>query len=148
MEITDYDKLFYTSAVEYLYNKFEIAGEFVRNNGLTSIPVEELTDMMIISMKEWLGSDEGESWLNTLGYYKTSMSSMTFSGCASVYLDSTELCPVCSGNFIATHGNVCERCGGIICGPCVSIVDKDYGVLWCDSCIQSEGLTNILIYGE
>jgi len=140
LKVTENDKIFYTSAIEYLYNKFEIAGEFVKNNGLSSIPVDKLTDMMIISMKEWLRGRDGENWLNTIGYYKTSVSYITYSGCATIKLDGTELCPACSGSFIAQHGLICERCGNLMCGPCVSVVDDNYGIVWCNSCIKEEGL--------
>lgn len=147
MEVTEYDKIFYTSAIEYLYNKFEIAGEFVKNNGMDSLPMSELSDMMIVSLKEWLGCEEGENWLSTIGYYKATISGV-YCGEPHINLNGVELCSVCSGSFINTRGRVCERCGNTFCSPCVSVVDRSYDIAWCETCIETEGLTNILYDNE
>ena len=145
MEITDKDRLFYSSAVERLTERFEIAREFVRNNGLPSMPMEELTTMMIIGIKEWVEGEEGEEWLSTLGYSKANQITVsgtihfTISGCT---------CPSCSGAFSDIHGMYCERCGKYVCSPCMTIVDPIYQIGWCDDCLKKQPLTNQLVYSE
>lgn len=141
MEVTEKDKLFYNSAMEYLYNKFEIAGEFVKHDGLTSIPIEDMTTLMITSVKEWLISNDGREWLQTLNYYRADIAGDE-DNCVS--LGSLDLCPVCSGNFMVQNGLVCERCGKVTCGPCNAVVDNNYNIVWCEDCLREEGLTNLL----
>ena len=145
MEITDKDRLFYASAVERLTERFEIAKEFVRNNGLPSMPMEELTNMMIFEIKEWVNSREGEEWLSTLGYGKDGH--ITVSGAIHITL-SGATCPSCSGAFPEINGMHCERCGKYVCGPCVTIVDPIYQIGWCDDCLAEQPLTNLLVYSE
>lgn len=144
MEITTEDRFFYTNAVERLTEKFEIAREFVKTNGLSSMPMEELTNMMITGVKEWVTSETGEQWLSTLGYIK---SDMVLSGTLSLCL-SGSLCPVCSGQYMETYGMQCERCGRDICHPCGSIVDPVYHIGWCNECLAQQPITNLLIYNE
>lgn len=145
MEITDKDRLFYASAVERLTERFEIAREFVRNNGLPSMPMKELTDMMIFEIKAWVGSTEGEEWLSTLGYIKSG--EIVVSGTIHFTLSGC-MCPSCSGAFPEINGMYCERCGKYVCGPCVTIVDPIYQIGWCDECLEKQPLTNLLVYSE
>lgn len=145
MEITDKDRFFYSSAVERLTERFEIAKEFLRNNGIPSLPMEELTDMMIFEIKDWVIGQEGEQWLSSLGYSKHGQIAVSgtlhfnISGC---------LCPSCSGAFPQMNGMYCERCGKYMCGPCVTVVDPIYQIAWCDDCLADQPLTNHLIYSE
>ena len=145
MEITENDRFFYASAVEKLTERFEIAREFVRNNGMPSLPMEELSLMMITGIKEWVDGSEGEQWLSTLGYSKHD--TITVSGTIHITL-SGAMCPSCSGLFPQNNGMKCERCGRYTCGPCVSIVDPIYQVGWCDDCLKEQPLTNLLVYSE
>ena len=146
MDITDRDRFFYSNAVEQLTERFEIAREFVRNNGLPSLPMEELTSLMITGIKDWVSGDDGEQWLSTLGYVRAEAAAVTLSG---IHISlSGAMCPVCSGLFIETHGRRCEKCGQHTCSPCVSVVDPIYQVGWCSDCISEEPLTNLLVYNE
>lgn len=145
MFVTDQDRHFYSMAVEKLTEKFEIAREFVRNNGMNSMPMEELSDLMIFEVKSWVNSREGETWLSTMGYVREGI---TLSGCNITINISGAICPSCSGSFRASTGMVCECCGGYICGPCTSIVDPLYNIGWCDKCLESKPLTNLLVYNE
>lgn len=139
MDITEFDRTFYIIAVEYLTEKMAIADDFVKYNGMTSMPLEEITDLMISGIKEWIHSEYGEMWLHDLGYHK-----VTYSG-SVVSISGTDLCPVCSGNFFMNQSMACERCGRVVCNPCNSIVDNHYGILWCEQCLTEEGLTNVLL---
>lgn len=137
--------LFYSGAVDSLTQRFEIAREFVRHKGLSSLPMEELTNLMIIGIKEWLAGPQGEQWLSTIGYLKID-SNLTISG--AITLSSGSMCPVCSGVYHETHGVVCENCGKTICEPCLSIVDPIYHIGWCSDCLEKKPLTNLLVYSE
>ena len=143
MEITERDRLYYSRAIELLTQRFEIAREFVRNNGLSSLPMEELTSLMIVGIKEWLVGSQGEEWLSTMGYIKHE--GITISGSINI---SGTLCPVCSGMFPDLHGTRCENCGKWICNPCASIVDPIYQIGWCSECLSKYPLTNLLVYNE
>jgi hypothetical protein len=149
MEITDKDRLFYSNAMEVLTQRFEIAREFVRHNGLPSLPMEELTTLMIVGIKEWLTGTQGEQWLSTMGYVRhdhvTFPGNITMSGTVSL---SGTMCPVCSGFFSDIHGMHCECCGKLICNPCASIVDPVYQIGWCSDCLSKQPLTNLLVYNE
>jgi hypothetical protein len=145
LEVTETDIMFYSGAVEKLTHRFEIAREFVRHKGLSSLPMEELTNLMIVGIKEWLAGSQGEQWLHTVGYVKVG-STLTVSG--SIISLSGSVCPVCSGMYPQTHGAVCECCGRTICEPCLSIVDPIYHVGWCSNCLEEKPLTNLLVYNE
>jgi hypothetical protein len=146
LEITERDLLFYSGAVDSLTQRFEIAREFVRHKGLTSLPMEELTNLMIVGIKEWLSGTQGEQWLSTIGYIRVDSVDITYSG--AVILSSGSLCPVCSGMYHEMHGMTCECCGKTICGPCASIVDPIYHIGWCSDCLEEKPLTNLLVYSE
>jgi hypothetical protein len=145
LEVTDRDLLFYSGAVDSLTQRFEIAREFVRHKGLTSLPMEELTNLMIVGIKDWLSGSQGEQWLSTIGYIRVDPINMTYSGAIAI---SGSMCPVCSGMYHETHGMTCECCGKTICGPCVSIVDPIYHIGWCSDCLEEKPLTNLLVYSE
>lgn len=147
MEVTNIDRHYYFVALEDLTQRFEIEQEFVKNNGIACFPMEELTDLMIVGIKEWLISNQGESWLSTLGYVKQLGTPITISGCIHICI-SGSLCPVCSGSFYHTHGYNCENCGKFVCEPCASIVDPLYHIAWCSDCLADKPLTNLLVYNE
>jgi hypothetical protein len=146
LKVTEKDRFVYSSAMEALTQRFEIAREFVRNNGLPSLPMEDLANLMIKGIKEWLVGSQGEQWLSTIGYIKYD-SQITFSGSMHMSL-SGSMCPVCSGFFSEIHGVHCECCGKLICNPCSSIVDPIYQIGWCSDCLSKQPLTNLLIYSE
>jgi len=146
LEVTEKDMVFYSGAVDSLTQRFEIAREFVRHKGLSSLPMEELTNLMIVGVKEWLAGSQGEQWLSTIGYIRLD-SSMTISGSINITM-SGSMCPVCSGMYPETHGVICESCGKTICGPCMSIVDPIYHIGWCSDCLEKKPLTNLLVYSE
>jgi hypothetical protein len=146
LKVTEKDRFVYSSAMEALTQRFEIAREFVRNNGLPSLPMEDLANLMIKGIKEWLVGSQGEQWLSTIGYIKYD-SHITFSGSMHMSL-SGSTCPVCSGLFSEIHGVHCECCGKLICNPCSSIVDPIYQIGWCSDCLSKQPLTNLLIYSE
>lgn len=141
MKVTDTDRIFYNNAMESLTQRFEIAREFHRNNGMRSLPMEELTNLMIVGLKEWLVGLQGEQWLSTIGYIKCSVSGMAI-------LSSGSFCPVCSGYFPEALGRYCESCGRFVCDPCLSIVDPIYDIGWCNDCVSKNPLTNLLVYNE
>jgi hypothetical protein len=141
MIINETDHLYYNNAVEYVVEQLEITRNFIKYNGLTSFTSEEVSNLAISHVKEWLISKHGEHWLSTLGYSRM----LTMSGCSITLAD---YCPVCSGIYPQTDGTVCECCGRSICRPCSTIVDPQYDVEWCQSCVQRESLTNILANNE
>lgn len=148
MEVTETDMMFYSGAVESLTQRFEIAREFVRHKGLSSLPMEELTNLMIVGIKEWLAGSQGEQWLSTIGYVRLESNiPIVISGSIAISL-SGSMCPVCSGAFSEIHGMTCENCGKVICGPCASIVDPIYHIGWCSDCLSKQPLTNLLVYNE
>jgi hypothetical protein len=135
------DRLYYHNAVEYVVEQLEITRNFIKYNGLTSFTSEDVSEQAITYVKNWLLSNQGEQWLSTLGYSK--LSSITTNDCAITLAD---YCPVCSGIYPQTDGTVCECCGRSICRPCSTIVDPQYDVEWCESCVQREAITNLLPY--
>ena len=140
MIVTKEDRLFYATALEYVIEKFEINQSFAHYNGFASFPADEVSDMMILSVKTWLASPVGETWLGSIGYVRSNNDYiMTISG---------NICPVCSGSYLPVEGITCERCGRPVCGPCITIVDPHYHIGWCDCCVQDEALTNLLRYDE
>jgi hypothetical protein len=140
MIITETDHLYYNDAVEYVVEQLEITRNFIKYNGLTSFTSEEVSNLAITHVKEWLTSKQGEHWLSTLGYSRPHTLS---SGCLITLAD---YCPVCSGVYPQIDGTICECCGRTICRQCSTIVDPRYEVEWCESCIQRESITNILSY--
>ena len=106
--------------------------------------MEELTDIVISGIKNWLAGTEGEQWLSSLGYVKLHTS---FSGSIPISF-SGSLCPQCSGYHYNNYGSYCEYCGKYVCDPCLCIVDPLYNVTWCSSCVEKYGITTKLIYNE
>lgn len=153
MKITDQDRDYYSSAVDFLSEKYEIAQEFVRHDGMTSVSMERMGDIMIKGIKEWAMSAAGETWLGTIGYYKqqtvtSSISGASVAACITVTGSALSLCHsfcnVCSGYHLEGFVSVCERCGQAICMSCANIVDESYDVIWCKDCLEAENLTNML----
>jgi hypothetical protein len=151
LKITDDDRNYYSSAVDFLSEKLEIAQEFVRHDGLTSVPVEQVGDLMITGIKEWVMSAAGENWLGTIGYYKeTGLICASGSIATSIVVSGTGLslcydtCTVCSGHSMDGFSLRCERCGHSICKSCSNVVDDYYGGVWCKDCLEAENLTNML----
>jgi hypothetical protein len=141
MIITRTDRLFYAAAMEYMIEKFEITRSFTRYNGFASFPADEMSDLVIGNVKRWLLGAEGEEWLSTIGYYKKETPIIaTISG--------TSVCHVCSGTYMPVEGLICEKCGKPVCSPCITVVDPHYHIGWCNCCVESESLTNLLGYNE
>ena len=150
MKVTEDDRHFYLNALNFLVERVEVAHEFVHYNGLSSLPMEQLTDLIIVGVKEWLGTSMGQQWMLSLGYHKnqiTNFSNVTLSvsGCAVLPVST---CSVCSGTFYSSHGSYCERCGTYVCEPCISIVDPIYHIGWCSSCVEQSSLTNLVVYND
>lgn len=149
MIINEIDHLYYNNAVEYVVEQLEITRNFIKYNGLTSFTSEDVSNLAIAHVKEWLISKHGENWLSTLGY---SRDQTLVSGCTvdtivpGGVITLADYCPVCSGVYAQIDGTVCECCGRVICRSCSTVVDPRYDVEWCESCIQRESITNILPY--
>jgi hypothetical protein len=135
MTITKQDRLLYASAIDAIKERFEIATEFLCLDGLPSLPTEDIEHVMITGFKEWITGREGECWLNSLGYSKSNITIISGSG---------NYCPTCSGSLSIKEGRVCERCGRVMCEPCLSLVDPHYEIVWCNDCLESEALTNFI----
>jgi hypothetical protein len=158
MTVSKIDRLYYDRAVEYVVEQLEITHSFVKYNGLTSFSSEDVSNLAILHVKNWLTSPSGADWLATLGYTRTSRSGISNSSAvwqntngiaaSGVNLTLADYCPVCSGIYLPADGTVCECCGRSICKPCSTVVDKLYGVEWCESCLQRESLTNMLSHNE
>lgn len=148
MKITETDRYFYFNALNFLVERFEIAHEFVKHNGLSSLPMEQLTDLIIVGVKEWLETDKGERWMGLLGYHKATLGPNSVVLTISGFVIPETACPVCSGVFYEHHGMYCENCGTYVCDPCISIVDPIYQIGWCSSCVEQSSLTNLMIYNE
>lgn len=145
MNVNHTDRLYYNSAVDYIVEQLEITHSFVRYNGLTSFSSEDISNLAISHAKDWLMSEQGATWLATLGYKKNGDSVLVGSGTA---ISLADYCPVCSGIYYPADGTTCECCGRTICRPCSTVVDKRYDIEWCETCIQKESLTNILSHDE
>jgi hypothetical protein len=140
MIVTREDRIFYATAMEYMIDKLEVNQSFAHFNGFASFPADEMSDLMISGIKDWLTSPVGEQWLGSMGYVRAQDDTiLTLSG---------SLCPVCSGSYLPVEGIICERCGKPVCNPCINIVDHHYHIGWCDCCVQDEALTNLLSYNE
>lgn len=158
MTVSKVDRLYYDRAVEYIVEQLEITHSFVKYNGLTSFSSEEVSNLAISHVKNWLTSQNGADWLSTLGYTRSPEECICVSGTIGglEYVSSAsgsvitlaDYCPVCSGIYHPADGTTCECCGRIICRPCSTIVDKQYDIEWCESCLQRESLTNILSHNE
>jgi len=133
MDITKNDRAFYTAAIDFVTENLEIVNNFVALNGLSGSLGQDLSDVVIIGIKKWLTSPEGEGWLGTLGYKRSGKPEKT-------YLD--RVCPVCSGIHMRYANVRCERCGRYMCHPCTSVVDSRYHIIWCDHCIADVALIN------
>lgn len=135
MNVTSKDRKFYTTAIDFITENLEIIGNFARLNGLSSHPGEDLSDVVILGLKTWLASNEGEEWLGTLGYKRSSSAGSQLDAC---------MCPVCSGTYAVYEHTKCERCGQIVCHTCTAVVDSHYHIEWCSHCLSAESLTNLI----
>lgn len=121
------DRTFYLNIIDDIARKFEIANEFSKMNGMHSFPSEELFDMVIDSVKQWLVSDDGAVWLSTLGYERVEI-------CTEKGNYREVKCPIC-GSGVAPHElTSCEKCGTMVCERCLNIVDEVYNIKWCTKC--------------
>jgi hypothetical protein len=125
--ITEADWSFYSSAVEYLAEYIEIAHDFVSYKGVSAIPLEDISHNMLVGIKNWAVSPDGERWLASLGYIREG--SVMVSGSFLPYV-----CTVCSGYSFDGRMERCERCGNYTCYHCLNVVDADYRIMWCDRC--------------
>jgi hypothetical protein len=150
LKVTEDDRYFYLRAMNFLVERVEVAHEFVRYNGMSSLPMEQLTDLIIVGIKEWLGTDSGQRWMSLLGYSKEIKIFDPNMVCVSGSMSTipASVCPSCSGSFYSSHGTYCESCGSYVCDPCISIVDPIYKVGWCPDCVEKSSLTNLVIYND
>jgi|WetSurMetagenome_2_1015567.scaffolds.fasta_scaffold666974_1 hypothetical protein len=139
MNVTIDDRKRYSAAIDFITENLEIIGNFSRLNGLPSFPGEELSDVVILGIKTWLLSNDGEKWLGTLGYSKNGFAEE---------LPEAYLCPVCSGTYALYENTRCERCGRVVCHTCTSVVDHRYHIEWCSHCLGDESLTNLINLGR
>jgi hypothetical protein len=132
MVVTETDRHYFSVVVDRIQEVYEMASEFVSYNGAYTTPAEKIVDLAILEFKTWLTSNQGQSWMGTMGY--------SFS--QSFLYPDISVCPVCSGILSVSDHNVCESCGVHVCSPCSEIVDSSYGIRWCVSCVSGYGLTN------
>jgi hypothetical protein len=97
LRITSDDKTFYYGAIDFLTERFEMVRNFTKFNGLPAASDEDMSEMLIGSIKTWLISEEGERWLQSIGYIKYEQAdAITVSGCI-IIPSGLFACPVCSG---------------------------------------------------